>query len=415
MKLIIMGMKHNTTEQYMALDVESRRNENTLLEVGKEVVLKTLAPFPFQTFNGITFDRREELLDNWSPCYLWVDGQISKDEFDSMDGSGIVYYHFLDRKVTLIEEAKDFIQYTKRIDDTHPGFRDWDFNHYIVNGPYHSDDEIEASKQIISKRLSKKPTIRNKKNPSRSDYSRIQDATYDLSLKQGIQPLLSWLLDKSLEGFLISFDRWGSSDLTNKAIDSTELTNDQYWELMRLTGYKYVESKYFTNESYQALKATGFEVGTIGSAIYEDRLEVLKERGIDINSIFMDLFNSKKDYILESLNWTYKEDEHERPDATSFEEIFADESYQGQLRHHSPYDYYCCEDCDGYNIHDLYSDEELAGYDEYVDQRLDEVLDPFQDWFPYLSDSTLAVFDFIPTELLEHKDYSWAKEALKRP
>lgn len=95
-------------------------------------------------------------------------------------------------------------------------------------------------------------------------------------------------------------------------------------------------------------------------------------------------------------------------EGVTFKEACTRTDYPVQEIEHSPYDYYCCPDCDGYEL----SVDESDFWVEYKDNRVDLILEVLnQHWAKCLPDRGRSIFDFVPDSLwrkveeaLRHED-----------
>lgn len=381
MRLIILGVKNKITGEYKALNVENNKNADTVLCTESPTELSTLSPFPFEYFSSITDDKD---MKNWEEfCYLEVDGELTDDEFKSMKSSGIMYHRFKNRKVKLIGEFHEPFQYSlEMLNKFKEKLGTYDLTTWVIHNGTGTPGEHEAMLEIINASL-KKETANG------------ENYGTDISLENKMLEFLPYLLKRKLEGYLISFGRYGRNSLTQAPFDKLDLTNDElfaaYESITSPRIFSVLEHPKFNYQFYlESIKGTEREEQFL-SSLDKDDLKILKDNGFPIEDLFRDYFVFAKANLIELFGY----DEN----FVSIETYFADENYELREESNSPYDYYCCEDCDGYNIHEIYTDEELEPDVTYIDDRVEELLSKIHQWIPYLTIESNVLFDFIPENM----------------
>lgn len=382
MKLVILGLKNKMTGEYKALDVERSRNENTLLRQHTPTKIATLSPFPFEHFSSLTFSGGGEVI-GWEPCYLEVEADLDPKKFSSMKSSGIVYHRFENQKVSLIGEFFEPFQYSlSMLKKFKKQLGTYSLTTWVLHNGTGAPGEHEAMIKILESSLERK----TKRGPNYGT---------DISLADDMLEYLSYLLDKKSAGYLLTFGQYGSNSVTQMEFNKVDLTGNQLLQAYSMINcygeFSVLKHPNFTYNFYlESIKGSDEEEQFL-SSLYDRDIEALKENHFPIEKLFKDYFVHAKADLIEYLEYD--------DDFISIEAHFADKDYLGRQESHSPYDYYCCEDCDGYDIHSMYTDEELEPTITYIDDRVDGLVEKIESWIPYLTKQSKPLFDFIPEDM----------------
>lgn len=384
MEIVILGLKHSVTGEYMFLDVESRRNNNVRANVGEEVVLDTLAPYPYQYFSTLIFDSRADLAKEWDGVYLRVDAEITEEEYSKMNTTGIMYYRFDNRKVTFIREETEpltyalekYLKFPKEIGG-------YNVSTWITNEPARSERELESLRGLIS------ACINDYKKTSYSASFQIY-GTHDQRL-----PIILDLISKGEKVELNSMSRYDreprkfgtrADNLRQEDLVQMIISSPTHWAQVAISHKSFTPS---TWRNY--IVGTENELAFLNS-IYDDELKILSDKGFPMGELLLRLITIREEFMLESINWVYGESKEK----SSIREALEDENYPTREETHSPWDYYCCEECEGYNIHDVYTDEELEPRITVIDDRVTTLATLMNPWSKYLTKDDGYIVDFIP-------------------
>lgn len=381
MELVILGLKHKETGKYMVYDVKNRKKpKHQLISIGETIKVNCLSPFPFENYSSISFDYQEELLEEWTPCYLKVDGEISQIEFAKMKSSGIMYHRFPNRKITFIEEFFDIFQYSLKIyKKMKEQLGTYDLTTWIIHNDTTSEAEFEAMKKILAISMTKKE---NKK------YG------LDLSLDKYLIPYLPFILEYKANGRKVTFGEYGRNTLTQEELNTIELTPQTFIMLAKEVHF-YGDVSWFGHPIFDQtfydthLRNSEDFLSIMGDLYNKKEIEMISSK-INMESFVRDLFEAKLPKFDEYIDW-------ETPGKT-FKEACNMNDYPIEEISHSPYDYYCCPDCDGYEI----TPDESDYWVEYKDTRIElinEVLN--KNLIKFLPDKGRSIFDFVPDELWE--------------
>lgn len=374
MKLVILGLKEKSNGKLYIYDSETRK-QSSQVKLGDTLNIKILDPFPFNHFT--TIDNYDESV--FEQCYLQVEGELSESEYKSMKSTGIVYHRFKDRQVTILNEFHDIFQYSyEKLKEFGKKLGTYDLTTWVLHSKTINAAEESAMKSIIFE------DVKNRKSNKRYPL--------DIRLNKYSIHYVDYFRELSEKGYYITFGKGGRNEITTEEFNIIPLSDETLLYLVKSELHNDITISHakFTVEFYDKyIKGTDYELEFIWNVQY-NLLQVLSSKGIDVDELF------KKYYPISIENCLYDESKYE-----NVIEMFKDEKYTPFREHTSPYDYYCCEDCDGYVIREMYTDEELKGKWEETDERLVVLYDVLRDWDNFLTDKSFEIFDFVSTEILE--------------
>lgn len=190
MELVILAEKKDG--KYRIRNFYPNENNNHLkVAIGDTVVVPEVSPFPFENFSSIN-----EFVPGWKPAYLKVDADITKEEWDSMRSSGIVYHRFPNRKATILGEFKRPFRYARdMLDYFGDALGTYDLTTWVIHEETRTDDEFKAMSSILAQAI--------------QEYDEDGGYNLDISFDEYTLPYMKQLLD--LEN--VSF---GSGGTTSK-------------------------------------------------------------------------------------------------------------------------------------------------------------------------------------------------------
>lgn len=190
MELVILAEKKDG--KYRIRNFYPNENKNHLeVAIGDTVVVPEVSPFPFENFSSIN-----EFVPGWKPAYLKVDADITKEEWDSMRSSGIVYHRFPNRKATILGEFKRPFRYARdMLDYFGDALGTYDLTTWVIHEETRTDDEFKAMTSILAQAI--------------QEYDEDGGYNLDISFDEYTLPYMRQLLD--LEN--VSF---GSGGTTSK-------------------------------------------------------------------------------------------------------------------------------------------------------------------------------------------------------
>lgn len=396
MEIIILGLKHKITGAYKVFNVirghkrQTKLPEHKDITIGKTITIDKLAPFPFEQYSSISFDYQDEILKTWKPCYLKVNADLSKDEFESMKSSGIKYYRFDNRKITFIEEFFDIFQYTKKMIDH---FKDqlgtYDATTWIIHNDINSCDELDAMKSILLQASHSKSGL-------------------DLSITKYILPYLSYLKDittkQKSNGFSnISYGRYGSNNLLQEDINATILDLDTWFyafENISVYHGSWLNHPIVTKEWFDDLRQNHqnyFQKLLTYLSEYNDDRFVLANR-INMDDLFKEILPIYLNDWKHKIDPYFSENNSNHPlsNIDSLNQLF---SMDYPLEHviDDPYESYCCDECDG-PLPDNWEDD-ITEYD--VDPRMEFILGIINPWDKYITNHGKKALLFIPDDYFD--------------
>ena len=375
MKLILLGLKEKATGAYFVYDVKGE-GKHTPIALNETKTVAVLSPFPFSNFSSLdTFNEKR-----FEKCYLEVDGDLAESEFTSMKSSGIVYFRFANRSVTLLNEFQDIFQYSydmlKRFGKN---LGTYELTTWVMHNETKSEAEYNAMKEILWQAVKKKE---NKEYP------------LDISIDVHTLRYMDVFRELSEKGYRITFGRYGTNDRDVFRNHNLTFSDETFFYLLQhvsLYDYSFFVHPKFTPAFYETYIKGQAAEADLFYHIEETDLALLQAKGFDIDELYTHFFYKTSQKLCEH----YPEYEGD------FLRIFSDPDLAPYTKYVSPMDYYCCEDCDGYDIHERYSEEELAGEEILVDERLDYAQQLIGRWADYLSPKCYPLFDRIPDDVLE--------------
>lgn len=383
MEVVLLGVKEIKSGKTYLYNVEWNRNnqQNKFIEFAfkKNFLLQTVSPYPFENYSSL--DEIDETI--YEKTLFNVEAKITQEEFDSMKSSGIAYHRFKKRMCRVLSENVEPFQYAL---DMYKLFGKqlgtYDLTTWVIHQPTRSTSEQLAMEEIL--------TIASK-NAKKYDL--------DLSIDKYIIPYFDKFEELISEGYNLTFGRHGKIEIDD---NFEKISNKQLSFLIcmeRILIRDIIKFNSFTSKRYDLLSDKAKK--SFLSCLYDDELKSLRKKGnFDIDNLFKDHLNYQlsDDYFK---NYTYFNDDSEEVVYTDIFNFINDENISPYKEHHSPWDYYCCEDCSGYWIGDVYSDEELEGYDLIVDDRLNLLMDLIKNWIPHIEHKSYHLFDKIKTSQLK--------------
>lgn len=376
MELVVLGLKNRKDGSYFIYDV-SMDGRHVKIGINESKKIKILSPFPFSNYSSLdTVDEKK-----YEKCYLKVEASLTEKEYSSMKSSGIVYYRFNDREVTLLKEFKDIFQYSlKLLNDFKDSLETYDLTTWVIHNQLNSKNEYEAMKNIIFK------AVENKKHNN--------EFPLDISLDKYTIQYIDYFRNLSNQGYKITFGRYGRNDYDSQTYFNVNLSDENLIYLIQQVGGNcdiFLKHPNFTKDFYENnIKGTKFEFELINQIQDNDNLTLLLDKGLNADALYLKIFN----YKLNKIDIEYY-------GYNSLNDMFNDTKFETRLEHYSPYDYYCCEDCDGYDINELYTEVELEGCSTEVDDQRDIILELVRGWTEYLTSDSYKLFDFISVEVLD--------------
>lgn len=374
MKLIILGLKEKKTGAYFVYDVSGQKN-HTRLYANEPKRIDILSPFPFSNFSSLdVVDERK-----FEKCYLEVEGELLENEFMSMKSGGIVYYRFNKRSVTLLNEYQDIFQHAlQMLKSFGKKLGTHDLTTWVMHNETKNEAEFNAMKEIILKAVTDQE---NKAYP------------LDISVDQYTLVYMDVFREFAKKGRKITFGRYGTNDRDVFKKTKTKFSDETFLYMMqhvRLFDYSYIEHPLFTQDFYEDfIKETAFEEEFFYGLDDKDLL-ALKNKGFELDALYAHFYR----LTLNKFNRYFPAYEGD------FFRLFSDPDCAPYTKYTSPLDHYCCEDCDGYDIYELYSDEELEGEEVVVDERLQYVRELIGEWGDFLSSESDSLFEKIPNDVL---------------
>lgn len=238
MELVILAEKKDG--KYRIRNFYPNENKNHLeVAIGDTVVVPEVSPFPFENFSSIN-----EFVPGWKPTYLKVDAEITKEEWDSMHHSGIVYHRFPNRKATILGEFKRPFRYARyMLDYFGDALGTYDLTTWVIHEETRTNDEFKAMSSILAQAI--------------SEYEECDTYDLDISFDRYILPYMSQLLKSDI----VTFGRHGRNDKSPrllhrlasfvepieffKALSRIHLSKEEYFNAWYSSVYSSDVKKYF--------------------------------------------------------------------------------------------------------------------------------------------------------------------------
>lgn len=390
-EVIILGLKDKVTGELKVYDVENNSGRNakhTSIEVGKQTGIKVLSPYPFGHFSSL--DNSANYWKKYNKTYLKVKAELSEDEYKSMKSSGIMYHRFKDREVNLICEVDNPFEVAY---DTYKEFGEQLGTYNLVTWVLH--DKIRSKKEFeYGKKILWEGVKRNNKNGYH----------LDISLDEYLIPYLEEFFKMEDKGYKITFGRYGSVEISATQLNKFDLSVTQLIGLYNKTNHNDVlMHKNFSIESVEESEEEEVYKRLTELPLYDEELKILEDSGFSVDRLFRTYFDTYLKMILE--HERYDDGSEEGVEYKNYYEYLNDSSIKNYIEHNSPYDFYCCYDCDGYYISDMYTEEELEGVKYTRNERADTLYEALGDYKKYVSldHELLKPVDKDILELLENK------------
>lgn len=383
MKLVVLGLKHKEDGSLHVYDTISRKQAHVPVDIGDTIPACPVSPFPFSHFSSLDYSKG--FLDTYLPTYLLVEADVTEDELNGMSSGSIVTYQFDSRTVTVLSESDTPFAYALEQLGVH-GDRlgTYPLTTWVIHETARSQREFDAMCEILKISI---------EEHAKTDY------TLDLSLDTHVLGYLDFLGTFPDESY--TFGRYGRNVLTKEDIQSVPISDDALLMLIEKTNLLsvLVHHPRFDVSFYQTYIQTD---QTLEEAflrgLYRDECAALSSISFDMDVLFERFY----------MYWmsTGRPDYSEHDDRLAF---VSDDTYKPVKQTYNPYEYYCCSDCDGYDL-----DADDQPYDYYVDEQVDCLTALVSDWDNYLTARSLPLFDAWDEKIFEryskeHPDSSFAQ------
>lgn len=374
---IILALKDNQGDLFI---FETDR-QKSLVTIGESTTMNNFAPFPFNVFSSLD----DDAVKGFQKTYLKValKDNLSDKELDGMSSNGIRYYHFGKKEIEIISEftkpfryALEYLNYGRGTSGT------YNLTTWLIHEETRTNDELKAMEEII-----------------KIAYTESESGSLDISLDYFVLPYLP-ILKSISNGKGITFGRYGKNHLDKKDVLKASKNG-----LLSLTDVLYLAERImfpkalyyhndFNEEFYmENIADTSLEYDFL---VYlgKDEIEELVSDGIDISYLpgrsVKHMMNSSYGYFFDG-NY----DNHEA--YGTIRELVEDDDYKAIIKTHDPYEFYCCPDCDGYEM-----DYDLEAYDYTVDEQVEVLQKILNPWGKYLDESSVHLFE------------DWSSDTFKR-
>lgn len=376
MNLVVLGLKNKKDGSLHLYDTISRKNKHVPVKIGQSIPSCPVSPFPFSNFSSLDYDK--SVFDTHSPTYLEVEADLSEDEFAQMSSGSIVTYQFPNRMLTVLSEYETPFEYALEQLTIH-GKRlgTYDITTWVIHEESRTPKEFEAMCQILEISINEH---------AKTEYM------LDLSLDRHVLNYLEFLIKFPKNAY--TFGRYGHNSITKEDIQSVTLSDEALLMLLEKTYLTevLVHHPHFDVTFYRDHIQTNQTLEQhVLDLLCNDKLKAFSAISFDMDYLF-------------SRFYVYKI-ENGMPGYSEYDTMFdlvSDVNYKSIKKTYNPYEYYCCPDCDGYEL-----DSEDEPYDYFVDEQVNWLSELIRDWDGYLSTRSTRLFNGWDKKIFERykKEY----------
>lgn len=371
MKLVVLGLKNKQDGSLHLYDVVSRRKNGIPVLVGDVLDKGPVAPFPFEIFSSL--DYKEPIFKTHEPTYLLVNASLTTDEWESMRSGAQYSYHFDDKRIEVLAEFDTPFRYAlEQLTEHGEHLGTYNLTTWLIHEAAKTDDEFEAMCAIIDAAMA---------HYAEKPYN------LDLSLDKHVLTYLDHLLTFPRDSY--TFGQYGYNELTIDEVKRADLSDEGLLALLEKTrlAHALVHHPHFDKGFYQRHiePSPTLEAHLISYLDAEDLVQ-WQAIGFDMDYLF------ERYYQLAMTEPMYENDAYR-----NVNELVRDTQYTPLTKTHDPYEYYCCADCEGYEI-----DVDDDSYDYKVDEQVEALADLLHHWEGYLTKRSAPLFD------------NWSEDIFKR-
>ena len=363
---IILGLKDKDGNLYSYTNSLSKVSIEKV-EINMETEITKFSVFPYDVFSSLD----DEHVSKYTKTYLKVTliDKLSKKELKDLKSSGIMYYQFGKRIIKVIEEYLTPFQYALNLSkDKRRNLSTYSLTTWLIHEYPKSDEEFEAMKEILNIALN---SLKHK------------NSFLDFSLDKYVLKYVEFLRNHN-KGDKVSFGRYGRVFITKEDI----IRADKLGELS-VDDVAYIVGKvFYTTPLYYHSKLTTDMVIDMASkdenALYSLIMHIEKKEineisslGFDIDKLFSVYYSHKFGNRSDCYYGNYE----------SVDELVSDSNYELYTETFDPYEFYCCSDCDGYEL-----DDDDVEYDRQVDQQVEIFRELIVNWEEHLTDKSKCLF-----------------------
>lgn len=362
---IIRGLKDTEGNIYTYVRTINKNNI-TKVNIGDRTTVSEFEPVPYSEYTSLDDDYTK----GYERTYIKVklENNLTSKQINGLSTSGIMYYQFGEREVTILNEFKKPFQYTLNYLNSGEGkFGVYGPTTWLIHDKTRGEEERQAMEEIL--RVA-------------HEHYKTTPYSLDISLDSNTLQYISYLrsLDDSNK---ITYGRGGfvrinKEDIVNGDREGYLNKEDLLYLAKKLmyTGVLFYHSL-FTVEFYKEYILDTSLEQYFTTYLYDNEMADAFDSGFDMG--YLAERNIEK-LLEESTFEGYGEYE------TNLE-LVSDINYQPMTGTYDPYEYYCCYDCDGYHI-----DTADKPYDYQVDEQVELLSKIIDQWGDHLNDSHLILF-----------------------
>lgn len=383
MKLVILGLKNKQDGSLHLYDVVSRRKNAIPVQAGDVLDNGPVAPFPFQIFSSL--DYNEPIFETHEPTYLLVNASLTPNEWESMHSGAQYSYHFDEKRIEVLAEFDTPFQYAlEQLNEHGERLGTYNLTTWLIHESAKTDDEFEAMCAIIDAAM-----------------AHYADKPYklDLSLDKHVLTYLDHLLTFPRDSY--TFGQYGYNELTIDEVKRADLSDEGLLTLLEKTrlAHVLVHHPLFNMDFYKRyIQPNEFLESHLVYYFSKEDLQSWANSGFDMAFLF------ERHYRHQMAS--------KQPEYSDYPNMYAlvkDENYTPVTQTHDPYDYYCCSDCEGYEL-----DSDEVAYDYLVDEQVNLLSELLQGWEPFLPNKVTALFKDWDAKIFErftteHPDSSFGQ------
>lgn len=389
---IILGLKDKDDNLYL---YESSLSKTTIAPVKiNDSIRSTFSVFPFNVFSSLDNDK----IVGYERIYLKVRliDKLSLEQIKNLRESGLTYYRFPDREMIILGEFNEPFQYSLEMLKSKPGnLTTYNLTTWLIHEEARDSAEFKAMECILDIALNQKA---------------ITEYPLDLSLDRHVLKYLP-LLANHKHCDSVTFGKYGSlkideADIKRGDKEGFIKSNELSFliDKLGLEYYLFYHSEFSTDFIVNYLS---LNKNNAYKTQYLEKFEVkeLSNVGIDMDKLFTFHYNTTTKLINHA---------REYGKVFTLDELMSDESYEPLMRVSDPYEYYCCPDCDGYEL----EDDELESYEYEEDQQVQTLHIFVGSWKDYLTDISSHYFstwskDIFSRYMIEYGENKFIRSLIK--
>lgn len=364
---IVLGLKDKKGKFYL---YHSSLNKTAIIPIKmNESATSVLSVFPFSHFSSLDDDKTK----GYHRVYLKVRlvDELSKEQIDGLDSSGLMYHRFSDKEMVLLEEFNTPFQYALEMLDTHEKLGTYGLTTWLIHEEPKSTLEFDSMTEILNIAL------------SREEYKKHR---FSLSLDKYVLRYVPSLMTHE-NNKQVAFGLYGYVNLTKDEIANAEqmgsIRAEELTFLIDKIGLDtalFAHSEFTTELLVDYMSISEYNAYNLISGLDSEDISEMNKVGINIDKIF------EFQYKFHTVG---KYHEYSDGEYVTVEELVSNTNYEPTTETSDPIGGYCCEDCDGYELDYL----DYLDYQEYeVDDQTNILQEIIREWSDNLTEDSAHLF-----------------------